>query len=155
MKYLIAGKMGQLGREFVNEFKVRGYEFVAFSRDKMDISKKEQVARVFDKEMPDIVINCTAYNNVDEAENDVCSANKTNFIGIENLVSVSKKHNSFLIHYSTDYVFDGRSEVPYREDDMPNPLNNYAKSKLSGEKIVYEAVKQIFVVQGKLGLWRR
>ena len=145
MKYLIVGKMGQLGREFVKEFNVKGYEFTAFARDQIDICDKEQVVRVFDKERPGIVLNCTAYNNVDEAENDICQANEINSIGIGNLISAAKKHNSFLIHYGTDYVFDGRSDVPYCEDDIPNPLNNYAKSKLAGEMRVYEELNSFLL----------
>ena len=145
MKYLIVGKMGQLGREFVKEFTMRGYKFAAFARDQMDVSEKEQVDRVFDKERPDVVINCTAYNDVDGSENDICTANKTNVIGIGNLISAARKHSSFLIHYSTDYVFDGKSGGPYSEDDIPNPLNNYAKSKFAGEKRVCEELNRFLL----------
>ncbi len=145
MKYLIVGKMGQLGREFVKEFTRRGDNFAAFAREQMDVSENEQVARVFDKERPDVVINCTAYNDVDGAEKDICPANRTNVIGIGNLISSAKKHSSFLIHYSTDYVFDGISTRPYSEDDIPNPLNNYAKSKFAGENSVCEELNRFLL----------
>ena len=136
MKYLIVGKNGQLGKEFVKELGLKKYEHSAFGHEDLDICNINQVMEIFAKEKPDILINCSAYNNVDQAEIDFNLANQTNFLGVANLIKAAKKYNFFLIHYSTDYVFDGKTKTPYTEDRIANPLNNYARSKLNGENII-------------------
>ncbi|MEK7275559.1 MAG: dTDP-4-dehydrorhamnose reductase, partial [Candidatus Desantisbacteria bacterium] len=85
-----------------------------------------------------IILNCSAYNLVDKAENDLDAALRVNANGVKNLASVSEKHHALLVHYSTDYVFDGTKNDFYTEDDVPCPINNYGKSKLAGEKALLE-----------------
>lgn len=82
----------------------------------------------------DIVINCAAYTNVDLAEEEVEICSKINGLGVKNIAEICKNKNSKLIHFSTDYVFDGVSDKPYKETDYTNPINIYGKSKLEGEK---------------------
>jgi len=97
------------------------------------------VKELFYREKPDIVINCAAYNLVDKAEEDYITAYKTNALGVRNLAYLSNKLNAFFVHYSTDYVFDGTKENGlYTEEDTPNPLNEYGKSKLTGERWIVE-----------------
>jgi len=138
VRYLIVGKNGQLGKEFLRKLdKTTNIEVIAVGREECDISNLAQVLEVFSTARPDVVINCAAYNLVDKAEEDYATAVEINSIGIMNLAFASNKHKSFLVHYSTDYVFDGtKKNGLYTEEDIPNPLNEYGKSKLIGEKLL-------------------
>jgi len=149
MRYLIFGAKGQLGKEFVkwlNEGLVKSLngklvEWVAVGKKECDISDLDQVLELFESVKPDIVINCAAYNFVDKAEKDYLSAVKVNSVGVRNLAFASRKYKSFLVHYSTDYVFDGKKEGGlYVEEDVPCPLNEYGKSKLMGEEFLKEEI---------------
>jgi len=139
-RYLIIGKNGQLGKEFLRKLdRMTNIEVIAVGREECDISNLAQVLEVFSVAQPDVVINCAAYNLVDKAEEDYVTAIKVNSLGIRNLAFASNKHKSFLVHYSTDYVFDGtKRNGLYTEEDTPNPLNEYGKSKLIGEKLLKE-----------------
>ncbi len=139
MKFLIIGKNGQLGKEFTRIFQKTGADYTAVGHEELDIGSLKQVIDIFEKVKPDIVINCAAYNLVDNAQTDYASAYRTNSIGVKNLAYGSERYGSFLIHYSTDYVFDGTKETGlYTEDDVPSPLNEYAKSKYLGEVYLKE-----------------
>lgn len=147
MKVLVVGKEGQLGLEFVKYFEQKGANFCAVGRKECDITDLEQVIDILKQTKPDIVINCVAYNQVDKAETNYASAYKVNAIGVRNLAYACKKYNNFLIHFSTDYVFDGKKENGlYTESDEPNPVNEYGKSKLTGEKwLVEEGLKDYLI----------
>lgn len=136
MKILITGANGQLAREFIASLK--NYEVNAFSREHLDISNHEAVSNAVSYLKPDVVFNCSAYNLVDRAEEDFDSAIKVNALGVQNLAKACKKDNALLIHYSTDYVFDGTKEDFYTEEDKPNPINKYGESKLLGERMLSE-----------------
>ena len=139
MKYLILGKNGQLGQAFLKHLESCGKEFLALSRKQCDVSNLEEVLEVFDSYKPDVVLNCAAYNYVDKAEADYWSAYKVNALGVRNLAFAARRYNCYLVTYSTDYVFDGTKETGlYTEGDLPNPLNEYGKSKLTGEKWLLE-----------------
>ena len=137
MKYLVIGKYGQLGRAFSKEFDKRAENYISIDYEDVDIGNFQKVIEIFEEIKPDIVINCAAYNYVDLAEtdkNEYQLAYMTNSIGVRNLAFATEKYGSFLIHYSTDYVFDGKKEnILYTEEDSPSPLCNYAKSKHFGE----------------------
>ena len=134
MKYLIVGNKGQLGREFEKYFASKSFEFEGFDIDEIDISDIKQLNDYIVTSKPGIIINCSAYNQVDLAEESPQIAFATNDIGVRNLATISKKTGAFLVHYSTDYVFDGTKENGlYTETDTPNPLGQYAKSKYQGE----------------------
>ncbi len=133
MKFLIIGKNGQLGKEFVKRLTDKKTDFKAVGHEELEIGNLTQVLELFESVKPDVVINCSAYNLVDKAEEDYPTAYKTNSVGVRNIAFASKKIGSFLIHYSTDYVFDGKKEGLYTEEDKPNPLNEYGKSKYLGE----------------------
>lgn len=138
MKYLIVGSKGQLGLEFCEALRALNKKVIALSKQELDITNFNKVIETFEDIKPSIVINCSAYNLVDKAEEDYIEAIKINAFGVKNLAIASKKHNSLLIHYSTDYVFDGKKETLYTEEDIPNPLSTYGKSKLIGEVVLKE-----------------
>jgi len=131
MKYLILGKNGQLGKAFLNA--LQNEDILGLDKEDCDISDFDRLKEIFDSYRPDIVLNCSAYNFVDKAETDFPSAYKTNAYGVKNLAYLCKQYNAYFITYSTDYVFDGTKEGLYKEEDTPNPINEYGKSKLSGE----------------------
>lgn len=145
MKYLITGAKGQLGTEFSRRFEQKGTQFIAIDREKLDIGNLKQVIEVFSSIKPSLVINCAAYNNVDGAEKEYALAYKVNAVGVKNLAYACSKYNSFLVHYSTDYVFDGTKEGLYNEADKPNPLSQYAKSKLLGEIFLEEELENYLI----------
>ena len=139
MKVLVTGANGQLGNEIrVIANNYRGLSFDFHDIDTLDILDYENLKKYFTGNRPDFVVNCAAYTAVDKAENDKENALKVNCKIVENLVQLSKMHNSKLIHISTDYVFDGNQCIPYKEDDKVNPQGEYGKTKLLGEE---EALK--------------
>ena len=147
MKYLILGKNGQLGIEFVRALDQLDKNFLALSHKECDISNLNIILEIFENYKPDIVINCAAYNFVDKAETEFWEAYKTNSLGVRNLAFACEKFNSFLITYSTDYVFDGKKiNGLYTEEDEANPINEYGKSKLTGEKWIFNIGYERFLI---------
>jgi dTDP-4-dehydrorhamnose reductase len=136
MRILLTGSGGQLSRAFQKRLSSTGYRVFAPPEDAFDICDTAAVAHAFGDASPDIVINCAAYNDVDGAEADYDKAFKVNALGPRILAEASRKHESLLVHYSTDYVFDGTKEGFYTEDDAPCPVNRYGESKLAGEAFV-------------------
>jgi len=139
LKYLILGKNGQLGKEFLKTLENQKKDVVGLSRLECDVTNFDSLNQVLSQHKPDVVINCTAFNLVDDAEKQFWEAVKVNSIAVKNLAYLSNVYKFRLIHYSTDYVFDGKKENGlYTEDDVPNPLNEYGKSKLMGEIFLKE-----------------
>ena len=141
MKFLITGAKGQLAKEFLNQLSdVRcqksAIDVKAIDKESLDVSDSGAILRAVSHYRPDVIINCAAYNDVDKAEEDFDAASKVNTLGPKNLAYACKEHNALLVHYSTDYVFDGAREDLYKEEDEPSPINNYGKSKLQGEKFL-------------------
>lgn len=147
MKYLIAGKNGQLARAFIRRFEEKSADFLAPEKSDFDITDFNKVAGICDSYRPDVIINCAAYNLVDKAEEEPGRAFAVNASGPKLLASAAKKHNAILVHFGTDYVFDGskRGSGPYTEADMPNPLNRYGESKLAGERFVQEETGRFLI----------
>jgi dTDP-4-dehydrorhamnose reductase len=135
---LLTGSGGQLSREFQKRLSSGRYVLYAPSEDSLDITDSAAVADAFSLTCPDVVINCAAYNDVDGAEGDYETAHKVNALGPKILAAASRKQKALFIHYSTDYVFDGRKEGFYAEEDVPCPLNRYGESKRAGEIFVAE-----------------
>ncbi|MFZ2284983.1 MAG: dTDP-4-dehydrorhamnose reductase [Lutibacter sp.] len=139
MNVLITGSKGQLGLELVN----LGHQFPnlnLFCTDKfsLDILNYEEAEQYVLKNNVDAIVNCAAYTDVNKAEDEFEMADEVNHIAVRNLGLIAKKHNIKLIHISTDYVFDGNSEIPYKETDATNPQNAYGVTKLKGEKALLE-----------------
>ncbi len=127
MKLWILGKTGLLGKALAEACKE--IDFVATTRQEADITNLDSLKKAFHEIQPTHIINCTAFNDVDGAENTPDLAFGVNSLGVENLGKLGRK----VIHISTDYVFDGTKKVPYVEEDPCNPLNIYGKSKREGE----------------------
>lgn len=139
MKILITGAGGQLAMEFQRYLKKDSqYQVTALNKKSLDIADLKAVSETISYLKPSIVLNCSAYNLVDSAEEDSDTAFKVNAAGVKNLAVSCKKYNALPVHYSTDYVFDGAKEGFYTEDDTPNPINSYGKTKLAGERFLAE-----------------
>lgn len=146
MKYLVIGKNGQLGKEFVTYFSNSNNDFLAVGHQDFDIANFDSIVKVIDDYKPDIVINCSAYNQVDLAEKDFDTAYRTNALGVYNLTLAQEKYRFFIVHYSTDYVFDGEKKSGfYTETDQTNPISQYAKTKLMGENFLLKNNKSLIL----------
>ena len=133
MKILILGSQGQLGRCIYDQFSQTDYELIYHSRADTDIANFTETSDDLIALNPDIVVNATAYTAVDLAETHESLAYQVNHFAVDNLASQCEKIGSFLIHVSTDYVFDGTASRPYKEEDKTNPKSVYGASKLAGE----------------------
>ncbi len=140
MRILVIGKNSQLGQsinKLINENKYDD-EFVFVGRGELDLSKEESIASYFDNNNFDVIVNCAAYTQVDKAEEEMNLADQVNHLAVKKLVGVAKEQQAKLIHISTDYVFDGENDKPYKETDVTNPINIYGETKLKGEQVVQE-----------------
>lgn len=132
---LITGAKGQLGNELkVISRKFFGLDFIFTDIDTLDITDKEKCTEFIKRKNPDWIINCAAYNFVDKAESDYENALLVNGTAVKNISSAIKDSLTRLIHISSDYVFDGNVNSPYKENSVPNPVSAYGRSKLEGEK---------------------
>lgn len=156
MKILTVGSDGQLGLEITKRLlSYRRVDFETFELNSaaLDITDKILVAGMIDKIKPQVIINCAAYTNVDGAEDDYEKAFKVNALGPRNLAIAAESVAAKLIHISTDYVFDGRGILsngekrPYREYDLPNPVNAYGSTKLLGENYVRDFCSQYIIIR--------
>lgn len=145
-KILITGAKGQLGTILSAKLLSR-YEVIPLSSKELDITDKNKVLEYIQANKPDIVINCAAYNNVDEGEYEVEKCRQVNEIGIENLAIATKNLPTLLVHISTDFVFDGTKQTPYTENDMPNPINNYGLSKYRGEEAIRSIKEKHLIIR--------
>jgi dTDP-4-dehydrorhamnose reductase len=132
-KVAIFGSGGQLGVELLAEFRSRGFEVAGFERTTVDITDQAAVERALGPFDPAVVINAAAYNQVDVAEKEPQAAIIVNGLAVRNLAMVCRQMDARLVHFSTDYVFDGLAGRAYTENDDPHPLGAYAVSKLAGE----------------------
>ena len=130
---LLLGKNGQLGHALHQTLSSLGH-VVALGRDELDMTDLHAIVRVVQDHQPSIIINATAYTAVDKAETDQINCYLANAAAPSILASEARKIGALLVHYSTDYVFDGTKTTPYTPDDQPNPINYYGYSKLMGEE---------------------
>jgi dTDP-4-dehydrorhamnose reductase len=132
---LVTGSNGQLGNELkVLASSLSQAKFLFHDVDTLDITNFESLSLFFKENKPAVIVNCAAYTAVDRAESEVEKAFLINDKAVENIKIIACKYACKIIHISTDYVFDGNRNVPYKEDDTTNPLSIYGKSKLAGEK---------------------
>jgi dTDP-4-dehydrorhamnose reductase len=136
MNILLTGSKGQLGKEVEKLVVNAGLNIIPMDLPEIDITDPDMLNRIFSELKPSIVINAAAYTAVDlaETQKDICYA--VNISGPANLTQLCDKYNARLIHISTDYVFDGKGNTPYQEDDPVSPVNVYGHSKSEGEKAV-------------------
>lgn len=148
MKVLITGVNGQLGKAFQELLKNEGVEFIATSREEFDITDLKKIREFVSKNKGIThIINCAAYNKVDEAEKDWKTAYLVNGLGPRNLAIVANEIDAELIHYSTDYVFSGKKGSPYTIYDTPDPINRYGESKVLGERFVMSIAKKYYLIR--------
>lgn len=130
---VIFGAAGQLGVELVKEFTARRAQVHSFTRRQIDLTDSAQIHRVLEQTQPDVVLNSAAYNMVDLAEQDPQGAYAVNALAVRSMAVACRQFDAKLVHFSTDYVFDGQKRSPYTEADPTHPLGAYAVSKLAGE----------------------
>ncbi len=134
MRVVVTGAAGQLGRDVVATLEAAGDDVVAFDRSSLDLTAPGSATSTLSSIRPDAVINCAAYTAVDACETEVDLAHDVNEHGVRSLASACHEVDAHLVHVSTDYVFDGELDRPYREDDPTNPQSVYGRSKLAGEQ---------------------
>ena len=147
MKAAIIGANGQLGVDLCRVLAAQGLSVALFTRRDLDVSDAAQVDQMLESSRPDVVISTAAFHKVEECEQQPAQSFAVNAIGPRNLASACRRHNAVLVHFSTDYVFDGKQQRPYTESDLPGPLNVYAVSKLAGEGMVAFSCQRYFVIR--------
>ena len=138
VKILLTGRTGQVGAALLDTLPQLG-EVVSVGRPAFDLAKPESVRHAVREARPDVIVNCAAYTAVDQAEREEALAMAANRDGPAILAEEAAKNGTLLVHFSTDYVFDGEKAAPYVEADPTNPLNAYGRSKLAGERAIQDS----------------
>ena len=147
MKILLTGAQGQLGLDFQKLFQRNNISYLATDVRELNISNLSAVRECIQLYVPTAIINCAAYNAVDKAQEDYEGACLVNGIGPRNLALASEDSGIPLVHFSSDYVFDGNHDHPYTIADHPNPINRYGQSKHLGERLVESVSRRFFIVR--------
>jgi dTDP-4-dehydrorhamnose reductase len=146
VKILLFGKYGQLGWELERTLACLG-SIVAIDYPEVDFKKPETLPRIVQEFAPELIINAVAYTNVDMAESEIDIARIINATSVGVLAEQARRIKIPFIHYSTDYVFDGKKGEPYTEEDKPNPINAYGQTKLEGEMAILEATGGFLILR--------
>lgn len=148
-KVLVTGAEGQLGKTIEELYKKNEYniDFKFVAKKELEITDESELKLFFNTNKFDYCINCAAYTNVEQAEKTPKIAYMVNAEGVKNLAGACKETKTILIHISTDYVFDGEKKEPYEVTDLPNPINEYGKSKLLGEQHIQNILTNYFIVR--------
>jgi dTDP-4-dehydrorhamnose reductase len=148
-KILVTGANGQLGKTIEEFYSVNdlNLDFTFVTKNELDITSKKTLKSFFKANHFDYCINCAAYTNVEQAEKTPEIAFKVNAEAVKYLAEACLETETTLIHISTDYVFDGEKQSPYTIDDLPNPINEYGKSKLQGEKYIQDILENYFIIR--------
>ncbi|MCE3237178.1 MAG: rmlD 2 [Gammaproteobacteria bacterium] len=148
MKILLLGSAGQVGSALMEcNHRQFSHDIIALSRDECNIQDKSCLETQILTHKPDWVINTAAYTAVDKAETDQSSAFAVNTSGVNNIASLCAKQEIPVLHYSTDYVFQGNQESAYTEEDIPAPCNYYGKTKWLGEQALMKDLKHYFILR--------
>ncbi len=147
MRVLVTGAGGMLAKDLIACLSTRGHEVLTLRHDGLDITDLGAIRAAVDNFGPELMINCAAYTKVDEAEKEESQALMVNGFGVQNLCLVCQEKDTPLVHFSTDYVFDGTKESPYSIYDDPNPINAYGRSKLRGEKYVLRLLSKFYLIR--------
>ena len=154
MKILLIGAKGQLGSDLFRTFDEGRHEVVPADHATFDVCEVEQVEDLVGAVRPDVVLNTAAFHKVEECENQPARSLAVNAIGALNLARVCARSRAMLVHFSTDYVFDGKKRTPYEEFDLASPLSVYGASKLAGENLIACNAERYFIVR-TCGLYGR
>lgn len=145
---LVTGGKGQLASCIKDSAaNLKEHHFIYVDVDILDITKASQVNAFFETNDIDFCVNCAAYTNVDKSESEQDIAEKVNVDGAKNLAEACNDHDVKFIQVSTDFVFDGKSSLPYLEEDTTNPLSSYGSTKLNGELATLNSVKEHFIIR--------
>lgn len=147
MKLLVTGVKGQLGYDVVEECKKRGISAVGVDVEEMDITDPAACAKVIEEAGVDAVVHCAAFTAVDAAEEQIELCRKVNAEGTQNIVNVCRDLGIKLMYFSTDYVFNGQGERPWKPEDKREPLNVYGQTKYEGELAVEHALENYFILR--------
>ncbi|HDR7732914.1 TPA: dTDP-4-dehydrorhamnose reductase [Bacillus thuringiensis] len=147
MKVLVTGAKGQLGQDLVSLLKEQTWEIFGVGREELNITDEKQVSEKVLLIQPDIIIHTAAYTQVDQAESDEEVAFKVNAEGTKYLAQAAEAVGAKFCYVSTDYVFDGTKDTPYKADDQTNPQTVYGKSKLVGEQYTQEYCSKSYIVR--------
>src|SRR5690625_1933386 len=148
-KIAVTGANGQLGKNLKHRQqteKISG-DWTYFSSAELDITKKDHLKKCFLNKTFDYIINCAAYTKVDQAETEKQEAENVNSVAVKNLAEICEKSNITLIHISTDFVFGGKSNKPIQENQLPDPINFYRKTKFAGEQHLQQILSQYFILR--------
>jgi len=146
MKILLLGKGGNVGQELQRTLLPFG-DVIAMCRQDIDLEDIPSLNEALARQSPDVIVNAAAYTAVDQAESNATSAHRINADAVAAMANYAGLSNSLLVHYSTDYVFDGAKDDAYVENDSPNPLSVYGSSKLAGEIAIQESGCQAIVLR--------
>ncbi|MBT3877494.1 MAG: dTDP-4-dehydrorhamnose reductase [Candidatus Scalindua sp.] len=153
MKILITGSNGMLGTDLVDLLKSRkssfdpNLEFIEAPHEVLDITLKDKVSEFVSTHTPDIIVNCAAFTNVDKCETEREAAFNVNALGPKYIAAAAKECGARVIHISTDFVFDGNGNRPYIEEDQTNPLSEYGRTKLEGERNIQNYCNSFLIVR--------
>ena len=147
MIVIVLGAAGQLGQAIQSISSKTAIQFHFFDSHQLDITNSEKVNVVFDAIKPDFCVNAAAYTAVDKAEIEIEKADLVNRIAVKNIVNACVKHDTTLLHVSTDFVFDGENNLPYLESDPANPTGIYGVSKRNGEIEIERSMSKYFIVR--------
>ena len=145
MRTLLIGANGQLGQELRQVYS--DHDLIPLTHADMDVTDRKQTEEVLDRHVPDLILNTAAYHRVDECEEFPAKAYEVNALAVRHLAQWASGHGVILVHFSTDYVFDGRLRRPYAEADPPAPLSAYAVSKLAGEYFIRAIHERHFIIR--------
>lgn len=148
-KILVTGAKGMLAQDLCPILEDSGYDVIETTKEKLDVTDEDAVLGAISKIKPDIVIHCAGYTNVDKAE-DIQEQDKVKILNADSAKYIAKAcniNNSIMLYISTDYVFDGKSKLPYKPTDKTNPINFYGKTKEMGEKYVQDFCKKHYIVR--------
>jgi dTDP-4-dehydrorhamnose reductase len=147
-RILVSGANGQLGKCLQRQARNHNeFEFHFLTSSDWDITDNESTRAVFDRIEPDILINCAAYTNVDGAEDERKKVFAINADALLGIVNQCNQHDTFLIHISTDYVFNGKTSSAYKESDACDPINTYGQSKRQGEQVIEQNARHAAIVR--------
>jgi len=147
MKMVLIGANGQLGSDLLRVFQAAGDTVLPVTHAQMDVCSEHSISEILSQTKPDVVLNTAAFHKVEECETKPALAFQVNGTAAMNLALACRRSGAVLVHFSTDYVFDGEKSAPYKETDLPAPLNVYGASKVAGEHLIASNTDRYFLIR--------